>query len=116
MKLGLPPFRASSLSVSHPGVGASLDLVDKLRLLACYMATHPGRLDVAKRLQWQKVRRVCCLGRTESWRCCEAAPHCHDAAAGAKGAAKGQWVGLSRGGQVLRDATLDARCWRIATK
>ena len=33
-----------------------MDGYDKMRLLACYLATHPGRLDLAKRMQWQKVR------------------------------------------------------------
>ncbi|KXZ43944.1 VPS45 protein [Gonium pectorale] len=33
----------------------ALDPTDKLRLLACYLATHPGKLDVAKRLAWQKT-------------------------------------------------------------
>ncbi|GLC77701.1 hypothetical protein PLESTF_001978000 [Pleodorina starrii] len=34
---------------------AEMDPSDKLRLLACYLATHPGKLDVSKRLQWQKT-------------------------------------------------------------
>ncbi|GFR45030.1 hypothetical protein Agub_g6292 [Astrephomene gubernaculifera] len=34
---------------------AQMDAADKLRLLACYLATHPGKLDVAKRVQWQKT-------------------------------------------------------------
>ena len=34
-----------------------MDVYDKLRLLACYLATHPAKLDVTKRMQWQKVRQ-----------------------------------------------------------
>uniref|UniRef100_A0A7S0UQ57 Uncharacterized protein n=2 Tax=Polytomella parva TaxID=51329 RepID=A0A7S0UQ57_9CHLO len=28
---------------------------DKMRLLLCYLATHPARLDATKKLQWQKA-------------------------------------------------------------
>ncbi|KAG2501418.1 hypothetical protein HYH03_001201 [Edaphochlamys debaryana] len=34
---------------------AQMDPTDKVRLLACYLATHPGKLDVTKRLNWQKT-------------------------------------------------------------
>ncbi|KAG2446991.1 hypothetical protein HYH02_008145 [Chlamydomonas schloesseri] len=38
--------------------GAQMDGYDKMRLLACYLATHPGKLDVNKRLQWQKATGI----------------------------------------------------------
>ncbi|PNW76570.1 hypothetical protein CHLRE_11g467699v5 [Chlamydomonas reinhardtii] len=38
--------------------GAQMDGYDKMRLLACYLATHPGRLDLAKRMQWQKATGI----------------------------------------------------------
>ncbi|EFJ41877.1 hypothetical protein VOLCADRAFT_67807, partial [Volvox carteri f. nagariensis] len=34
---------------------SQMDPSDKLRLLACYLATHPGKLDETKRQQWQKT-------------------------------------------------------------
>ena len=35
------------------------DKFDRLRLLLCYFATHPGKLDtVQKQLQWQKLARL----------------------------------------------------------
>ncbi|KAG2432231.1 hypothetical protein HXX76_009150 [Chlamydomonas incerta] len=38
--------------------GAQMDGYDKMRLLACYLATHPGKLDINKRLQWQKATGI----------------------------------------------------------
>ncbi|GIL82467.1 hypothetical protein Vretimale_11867 [Volvox reticuliferus] len=34
---------------------SQMDPSDKVRLLACYLATHPGKLDYTKRQQWQKT-------------------------------------------------------------
>ncbi|GIL60067.1 hypothetical protein Vafri_14734 [Volvox africanus] len=34
---------------------SKMDPSVKVRLLACYLATHPGKLDYAKRQQWQKT-------------------------------------------------------------
>ncbi|KAI8472381.1 MAG: Sec1-like protein [Monoraphidium minutum] len=36
----------------------SMDPLDKVRLLAAYLATHPEKMDDAKRAQWQKVARM----------------------------------------------------------
>jgi hypothetical protein len=40
---------------------STLDVEDKMRLLMCYLATHPDKLDATKRLQWMKVGSMACL-------------------------------------------------------
>lgn len=38
--------------------GAQMDPLDKVRLFVTYLATHPEKMDAAKRAQWQKVARM----------------------------------------------------------
>jgi len=37
---------------------AGMDSADKVRLLMCYVATHPEKLDNNKRLQWMKLAKL----------------------------------------------------------
>ena len=47
----LPTLHPPSCAEHHQ----SLELEDKMRLLMCYLATHPETMDDTKREQWAKL-------------------------------------------------------------